>query len=51
MFAGGFVVGAILAFGLIDIGDDFGTIIGIVAMLGAAYGALEVYRGKPIWKR
>ena len=50
-FLGGFILGAILAFGIVEIADDFGAVIGIVGMLGAAYGMLEVYRGKPIWKR
>ena len=51
LYLGGFILGAILAFDIVRVGDDFGVVIGIVAMLGAAYGALEVYRGKPVWKR
>jgi hypothetical protein len=47
----GFVLGAVLATGLIDIGEQMGSdlvqIIGVVGMIGAVYGAWEVWRGKP----
>jgi len=49
-YLGTFVFGAILAFGLIDIGDsmagELAQIVGVVSMFGAVYGAWEVWRGK-----
>ena len=40
-----------MALGLVDLGGDFGgdlvQIVGVVAMFGAAFGAWEVWRGKP----
>ena len=50
-YLAGFVVGAVMALGFIDIGGVMGAdlvqIIGVVSMLGAIYGAWEVWRGKP----
>lgn len=46
----GFVLGAILALGIVDIGEEIGSdliqIIGVVGMFGAVYGAWEVWRGR-----
>jgi hypothetical protein len=46
----GFILGAVMATGLIELGDEMGgdllQIVGVVAMLGAVYGAWEVWRGK-----
>jgi len=52
-FLAGFILGAVLLLGLVDIGSDgdLVAIIGAVGMIGAVLGALEVWRGKPIWKR
>ncbi len=50
-YLAGFVLGTVLALGLIDIGEEMGTdlvqIIGVVGMIGAVYGIWEVWRGKP----
>jgi hypothetical protein len=50
-YLAGFVLGAVLASGLIDLGEEMGTdllrIIGVVGMIGAVYGVWEVWRGKP----
>ena len=43
-----FITAAVLALGLIDLGGDMIQIIGVVAMLGAVLGALEVWRGRPL---
>ena len=54
-FLAGFILGAVLLLGVVDVGGDIGLdlvrIIGAVGMLGAVLGALEVYRGQRIWKR
>jgi hypothetical protein len=46
-----FILGAVLALGILDLGETIGSdlvrIIGIVSMLGAVYGAWEIWRGKP----
>jgi len=51
-FLGASALSAVLAFGLIDVGGDMGgdlvSIIGVVGMIGAVYGAFEVWRGRPI---
>jgi hypothetical protein len=45
-----FVLGAVLALGIVDIGDQMSReiigIIGVVGMLGAVYGCWEVWRGR-----
>jgi hypothetical protein len=50
-YLAGFILSAVMATGLIELGDDMGgdlvQIIGVVGMLGAVYGAWEVWRGKP----
>ena len=49
-YLAGFVLGAVLALGIVDIGDEMGSdlirIIGVVGMIGGVYGAWEVWRGR-----
>jgi len=49
-YAVGFVLGAVMALGIFDIGDEMGSdlvqIIGVVGMFGAVYGCWEVWRGR-----
>ena len=51
-YLGTFVLGAILAFGIVNIGDsmagDLARIVGVVTMFGSVYGAWEVWRGKAL---
>jgi hypothetical protein len=51
-YAGGLVLGLVLALGLVELGDEMGTdlirIIGVVGVVGAVYGAWEVWRGVPL---
>ena len=48
-YLGGFVLGALLALGVVDTGDQMGRdllqIIGVVGMFGAVYGCWEIWRG------
>ena len=48
-YLGGFVLGLVLALGLIDpggtIGSDLIVIIGVVGMFGAVYGTWEIWHG------
>ena len=49
-YGSGFLLGLVLALGVLDLdsmGGDFVQIIGVVGMLGAVIGALEVWRGVP----
>lgn len=45
-----FAVGVVMALGLVDVGGVMGSdlvqIVGVVAMIGAMYGAWEVWRGR-----
>ena len=54
-YLGTFVIGALLALGLIEAGNEAGTdllrIFGAVAMFGAVFGAWEVWRGRPFSPR
>ena len=48
-YLAGFILGAVLALGVIDTGEmggDLLQIIGVVGMLGAVYGCWEVWRGR-----
>jgi hypothetical protein len=49
-YAAGFILGAVLALGVVDIGEDIGRdliqIIGVVGMFGAVYGSWEIWRGR-----
>jgi hypothetical protein len=50
-YLAGFILGAVMATGLIELGDEMGgdlvQIVGVVGMLGAVYGSWEVWRGRP----
>ena len=47
-----FLISAVLALGLIDVGGEMGAdlvrILGVVGMLGAVYGAWEVWYGRTL---
>ena len=50
-YGAGFLLGLVLALGIFEMGDEIGRdlvrIIGVVGMIGAVLGSIEVWRGVP----
>ena len=54
-YVAGFLLGAVLALGVVDTGNEMGRellqIIGVVGMFGAVYGCWEIWRGRALSAR